>query len=177
MEIQLNTHEWLKLPMDTRGRLREIFSIPKSKGAIVESDKVISDGTTYEDLSVVTIDKMRKYMSENYVVEDRELEEMDFVSLFNALVKQIELDKELESPEVEVVDQKQIMIDSWVRTIMHLKGQAAEMGLEVELENTVFTVFNLGRPIPQLTPTKNAEPKTPAKAVRKKAKAKQKRAA
>ncbi len=120
MNIQVNIHDWLALPMKTRIKLREIFAIPKSKGALVEGNVVKSDGTTHEDLQAITIEKMQNYA-------DMQLE-TDFVQLFNACVEKItELDKELEPPEKP--DPSQALLEEWATSLTRMQTQAESFGL------------------------------------------------
>lgn len=149
MEIQLSVHDWLKLPMETRNKLREIFNIPKSRGAIVESNVVMSDGTTYEDLQAITLGKMQKHL-------DSELS--DFVTLFNTLVTQLEEEKELE-PLEPVIDPKQLIVDEWVAVMSRIKGQAVEHSMEDHLKAVVARVFETN-PLTNPDETKRKTKKT-----------------
>lgn len=62
MIIQLTTTQWLGLPMDVRTRLKEVFGIPRSEGARIEDNRVMSDGHSHRDLSVVTVERMQEYL-------------------------------------------------------------------------------------------------------------------
>lgn len=118
MEIQVSVQDWLQIPMKARIRLREVFSIPKSRGSLVEGNVVKSDGTTHEDLKHITVPKMQAYL---------ESEELDFVSLFNSCVDKVsELDKELEP---ERIDPNTIILEEWASRLSHMVLQAGNLGL------------------------------------------------
>lgn len=59
--MNLAVQEWLKVKPETRMKLKEIFNIPKSSFTIVSDNKVQSDGHTYEDLGVVTVERLQQY--------------------------------------------------------------------------------------------------------------------
>jgi len=125
MEIQVSVHDWLALPMPVRIKLREIFSIRKSQGSLVEGNVVKSDGTTYQDLQAITIDKMRNYLGQN---EPGIVPNSDFVELFNTCVEKIkEEDKELEP--VEKIDPNTIILEEWASRISHMVLQAGNLNL------------------------------------------------
>ncbi len=128
MEISVNIHDWLSLPMQTRVRMREIFKIPRSSHTLVEGNVVKSDGMTYEDLKAITIEKMREYLN-------ADPEQTDFVKLFNACVEKIqELDKELEP---EKVDPTQVILQSWTSQLSQIVGQAKTMDMEPHLRELI----------------------------------------
>lgn len=62
LKHQLTTVQWLELPIEIRGKLREIFNIPKSTGAQILNKTVVSDGFTHQDLSVVTVEAMQAFL-------------------------------------------------------------------------------------------------------------------
>lgn len=151
MNIQLSIHDWLELPMEVRVRLRQVFSIPRSEGSRVVDNKVESDGTTYKDLGVVTIEAMRKYLG----VPDTEATELDFKSLFEASVFKV---KEELSPQAQTgpeIDPKQLFVDEWVAILSRIKGQAVEKGMEDYLDTAIKRVFNIK---PTVITQTNAEP-------------------
>ncbi len=155
MEIQLSTHEWLKLPMDTRSKLREIFNIPRSQGTVLEDNTVKSDGTTYQDLNAITVEKMSSWLngdgSDHVGVE---VGGSDFVALFNSVIQRIDDEKEV-SIAVEGPDPKQLLVDEWVATLNRMKGQAVERQMQDYLQTTVTRLFEL-KPL-----TQTHEPNTP----------------
>jgi len=121
MEIQVSTHDWLALPMLTRIKLREIFNIPKSKGSLVEGNVVKSDGTTYEDLKAITLEKMQAFL---------ESDQTDFVKLFNSCLEKIEeLDKELEV-EDEPIAPTAIILENWTAHLTRMKTEAESLKMD-----------------------------------------------
>lgn len=70
---QLAPHDWLKLPMETRVKLKAQFNIPRSGGTLVIGREVQSDGHTVKDLSVMNLEAMQKFTG---------LKTHDFVELF-----------------------------------------------------------------------------------------------
>ncbi len=77
----LATKEWLKLPWETRMKMSEIFSIPKSASTVVIDNQVVSDGYTEENLSVITADRLRDFTG---------LDTDDFYKLFYAAIDRVE---------------------------------------------------------------------------------------
>lgn len=126
MEIQVQVHDWLALPMQTRIKLREIFHIPRSKGSLVEGNVVKSDGTTHDDLKAITIEKMMAYI-DLPALEGREPQ--DFVTLFNGVIEKIvDLDKELELAQ-EKPDPTMMLLEEWASTLTRMKVQADNLNL------------------------------------------------
>ncbi len=123
MEIQVSVHDWLALPMLVRIKMREIFGVKKSQGSLVEGNVVKSDGTTYEDLKAITLEKMQAYVDS---------QSSDFVSLFNACVdKIVEADKELEP--IEKVDPNEVILQEWGASISRMIAQAQTLDLTEHL--------------------------------------------
>ncbi len=157
MEIQLSTHDWLKLPMDTRIKLREIFNIPKSQGVVLEDNVVKSDGTTYEDLQAVTVEAMQEFLSST---------EQDFVELFHNVIGRLDDEVEASIDEDNDIDPQQLLIDEWVALLSRMKGQAVEHNMTDHLRSAVTRVLD----IKPLIPTQNAEGQKTKRKPRKKAK-------
>lgn len=111
MQIQLPTHEWLKLPMEVRVKLREIFNIPKSEGARVVNNTVESDGHTFRDLQALTVEKMQSYLDSKGD---------DFVKLFDEVLAKVDAELHPATPEFAVIDHKQLLVDEWAATLSRL---------------------------------------------------------
>lgn len=62
MLMQLNTVQWVSLPLETRLKLVDIFDIPRSGNTEVEDNKIITDGYTHQDLAHITIEKMQGFL-------------------------------------------------------------------------------------------------------------------
>jgi hypothetical protein len=58
----ISTGMWVSLSNEVRYRMRTIFNISQSGITEVNDGRVVSDGTTYEDLKALTIEKMQKYV-------------------------------------------------------------------------------------------------------------------
>jgi len=72
---------WLGLSRNTRTSLKILLEIPKSEGAEVFGNTVVSDGHTDADLATLTLEKLQEYMrSDN----------PDFYGLLNELIDRIE---------------------------------------------------------------------------------------
>lgn len=130
MEIYLYPVEWLKVPMEIRVKLKEVFNIPRSKGTVIEDNRVMSDGHTIEDLQAVTIEKMQNYLDS---------EETDFVQLFNKCVQRIE--DEIEPEIAEEPDERQIILDQWAVGLNRLKADAASRDMSIELQTLIRNLF------------------------------------
>lgn len=120
MEIQVNVHDWLQLPMETRVKIREMFKVPKSEGAWVENGMVRSDGTTYKDLQAITPEKMQAFLGS---------EETDFVKLFHATTAKVQEDLDAELEPVEKPDPNQFMLEEWASHLTRMETQAKTLGL------------------------------------------------
>ncbi len=81
LNAQLNTVQWISLPITTRMRLVQLFNIPRSSGSLVQDNKVISDGYTHNDLLHISVEKMQKLL---------DTDEKDFFVLFEQVVKTLE---------------------------------------------------------------------------------------
>lgn len=77
LNAQLNTVQWVSLPINIRMRLVQLFNIPRSSGSLVEDNEVVSDGYTHDDLTRITVEKMQKLL---------DTDEKDFFRLFQSVV-------------------------------------------------------------------------------------------
>jgi len=151
-ESYLSVPEWLKLPLEIRLKLAEIFEIPKSKGAQVEVQGahtiIQSDGYTHDDLQAITIQKMQELLNSRST---------DFVLLFNAVIAKLEEDKELEvEPQP---DPKELILEEWVAILNRLREQAVENQMEMELTLLVKRTFHYEPQQVQAVPAKRGRPK------------------
>jgi hypothetical protein len=103
--IQLSVQNWVSLDQITREKLRELFNVRRSTMTVVEDQKLKCDGSTYEDLSVITSEAMQNYL---------ETQETDFIKLFASTldklngkyvpeVKPVEAPPEFKPVEKEIV--------------------------------------------------------------------------
>ena len=83
---------WVSLPNDVRRKIHSLFSIPWSSATEVNDGQIVSDGTTHEDLKILTIEKMQKYLNEAST---------DFHKLFDMLVAKV--NDEIKNPRKEEV--------------------------------------------------------------------------
>lgn len=58
---QILPHEWMQYSQQTKMRLKEIFDIPQSSSVSVVDNRVESDGHTLEDLSRISVEKMKVF--------------------------------------------------------------------------------------------------------------------
>lgn len=153
---QLNTHEWLELPLPIRFKLIELFNIPRSSGTLVQDNTVISDGYTYKDLAHITVEKMQKYL---------QLGVENFDELFIVLVKQLKNDRaaELKATLPPVIDMTQEWLRLWTEQLVKLKQSATEQGLLHHVEELVRRIFEINK-------IQNVQTKTNKPTNRKKAK-------
>lgn len=108
---QLTIPQWLSLPPELKSRLKEIFAIPRSTGAQIMDNKVLSDGHTHEDLAHITVEKMQKFLS------CKEGDSEDFWDLFHEVL--VKLNKEWES-------EKQVAKKEYEKTSEEAKERKAE---------------------------------------------------
>ena len=127
MEIQLTQQLWLQLTQSLREEVAKLFSIPLTGVRKVEyKDKpvIVSDGRTYEDLSVVTVNKMQTYLDSS---------ETDFNKLFQMVIAKIEgkneteLLKAKEAAEQETEKQIEESRQKAVETIAKVSEIAGEV--------------------------------------------------
>lgn len=59
---QLTVFEWLQMPLAVRQLFIKWFNIKRTGGAIVEGSRVVSDGHTIEDLSVVSLKSLQVFL-------------------------------------------------------------------------------------------------------------------
>ncbi len=82
--IQLFSYQWRRLTPEIRGKLTEIFEIPRTGRAVVVSygntADVQSDGYTEADLATVTLEKINNYLG---------IEESDFNQAFTNLINKL----------------------------------------------------------------------------------------
>jgi len=71
---------WVSLPTEVRNRIRAVFSIPKSEATEVNDGRIVSDGTSYNDLATLTTEKMQAYLEDSG---------NDFHKLFDKVVAKI----------------------------------------------------------------------------------------
>lgn len=89
---------WLGLCTETRNYLRKRFHIGKSGGIEVCDGQIISDGTTEEDLSVLTVEAMQEFLNSK---------EKDIFELFRQVVELVEAPPVLfvkDHPEIRPAD-------------------------------------------------------------------------
>lgn len=82
MDPVLSTATWLELPEATRAQLRIDFSIPQTGGREVYGKRLVSDGTTPENLRAITLEKLQAYNNNSVST--------DFHLLFQTTVNKIE---------------------------------------------------------------------------------------
>ena len=85
MKQHLIVPEWLKLEVDTRRKLINQFSIPKSGVVEVANNQLVCDGVTEKDLKELGIGKMIGYLAEDLSFYSESL----FNDLLNLTIKKI----------------------------------------------------------------------------------------
>lgn len=68
--------------MEVRSQLKQVFGIPRSEGTRIEDNRVMSDGHTHRDLSVVTVERMQEYL--------KNPKQSDFFKLFEQVLSKVE---------------------------------------------------------------------------------------
>lgn len=102
LKHQLTIPQWLSLPPELKNRLKELFDIPKSAGAQIMDQKLLSDGHTHDDLAHITVEKMQAFL---------ETKEEDFWELMSQVLVKLnqewELEKQMSKKEYEKMKQEQ----------------------------------------------------------------------
>lgn len=83
---------WLSIKPETRNKLRQDLGIPRTGGTEVWGNRIVSDGTTQQDLNTITVQKLQDYL--DYAESD------DLLNLLDLAVRSIE--NELEDKPEEV---------------------------------------------------------------------------
>jgi len=126
----LSTNQWLTLKPEIRAKLIEIFKIPRTGiGHInytASGPEVTSDGHTYSDLGVITVEAMQKYLHST---------NEDFFELFNVITKLLESPEQFTDTPVTLVKETEEQIkERWTKIIKDLKIEAEEKGLLAEFK-------------------------------------------
>lgn len=117
---QLGQGQWVSLPFETRLKLIDIFGIKRSGGVIMADNRVLSDGHTDKDLSVLNVEAMQKYLG---------VDEADFFKLFNLVLDRLqkledfakeEKEKELTVKQEESAEKTRIEVVEAVKKIGEL---------------------------------------------------------
>ena len=96
MQHVISMSTWCSLPNEVRHRIRTVFQIPRSSNVVVNDGRIESDGSTYEDLKALSVDKMQEYLHE---------EMTDFHKLFDMVVARVNEELiEARKPKVVAVD-------------------------------------------------------------------------
>lgn len=80
MQPVVNMSMWCSLSNELRTRIRLTFSIPRSSHVVVNDGRIETDGTTYEDLKHLTVEKMQNYVTDSST---------DFHKLFDKTVAKV----------------------------------------------------------------------------------------
>lgn len=120
MESLLSPQVWLTLPKETRQKIADLFSITKSGSVYVvngpNGSEVQSDGYSYSDLSVITVERMQELTgstSDNFyalfkkivlLVNEETLDEMIEV-VEEAILENLE--KDMEESEIVIFPETQ----------------------------------------------------------------------
>src|SRR5574343_35013 len=117
---QIGQGQWVSLPFETRLKLIDIFGIKRSGGVIMADNRVLSDGHTDKDLSVLNVEAMQKYLG---------VDEADFFKLFNLVLDRLqkledfakeEKEKELTVKQEESAEKTRIEVVEAVKKIGEL---------------------------------------------------------
>lgn len=97
--VQVSVSDWLKLPNEVRMRLREIFKVPRSEATSVMNSVLLSDGTTYGDLSVISVEAMQTFLGSK---------ETDFKALYDQVLSTIFEEKVKEEERLAEADAAEV---------------------------------------------------------------------
>ncbi len=90
----ISLHTWISLTTEERARIRSIFGIPRSSHVIVNDGRIETDGTTPEDFSHLTIEKMQAYLGDKST---------DFNKLFDKVLSRVKDEIEGRPVVVDVI--------------------------------------------------------------------------
>ena len=104
---RISVNQWVGLPDSVRTRLHEKFSLHKSVGCHLDGGILLSDGHSFEDLGVITLDKMNAYLKGN---------EKDFYTAFNACIEKAKQPEpiELEKPVEAIVEPPKAIVEDYI---------------------------------------------------------------
>lgn len=101
----MNPHDWILLESEVKEKLAKIFRVKRSGFTHVADGKLITDGYTSKDLSVINIDSMIDYLGLNHYAN-----QLGFVELFEkTIAKAMNLEApkpvaEEKNPILEVIE-------------------------------------------------------------------------
>jgi hypothetical protein len=84
---QIYSGMWIKLPLDVKNRIAEIFHVQKTGYSHVFDNKIVADGYTEEELSKINVSTMREYLVNRQFEFDRNID--DLFILWNIIVSLI----------------------------------------------------------------------------------------
>lgn len=105
----ISMHTWVSLTQEQRHKMRAIFGIPRSSSTIVHDGRLESDGTTSEDFSHLTIQKMKDWLKND---------SDDFHLLFDLCISKIQ--DEIEGKPIEEKIEEKI-VDKPITEIKNAK--------------------------------------------------------
>jgi len=59
---RLTTGQWMHNNKELRDHLAKVFNVPQSKATEIRDQDILSDGRSYDDLMVITKEKMCEYI-------------------------------------------------------------------------------------------------------------------
>lgn len=90
MKAQLYSGMWIPLSWEVKGRMAEIFNIPRNGATHVVNNRIQNDGYTDIDLGKVNVEVLQKELNS---------EETDFFKLWNMMISKVESEiKPVSSP-------------------------------------------------------------------------------
>lgn len=147
MEQQLSTYQWLQLPEHIRSQLVDIFKIPKSEGAFIQDNKVVSDGHTQRDLKAISIDSMQVFLASS---------ETEFFKLFEAILAELNKKPTNKNDYVDQFHERRLL-SMWRKELDLLRQNSIDEKLEHELLDLIKTTFNLSLYEQKTTETPSTE--------------------
>jgi len=87
--------DWVLIPFDTRSKIVELFSIPRTGTTYCIDNDIVSDGYTDDDLVSITIERLQEILKSK---------SSDFDELFDEMVDIINNKKQLPYEQVKGTD-------------------------------------------------------------------------
>jgi hypothetical protein len=132
---QLSEPQWLQLDETIRRKLIQLFDIPQSGGRIIYASKLTSDGHTFKDLAVITIEKMQQYLGEGFESDT------NYFDLFENVVAKLKDDnKTLVEKEAKKIETENIA--RWLMVMRGMKQQALELNLYQQFSELIKEIFS-----------------------------------
>lgn len=134
MDTRLSPQQWLELDTTTRLLVAQIFNLKRSEGSMVQGNRLVSDGHTYHDLSLITVPAMQAYLLDTL--------ETDFFKLFKRVVDVVKTEGFDAESSTKQAKLRSISI-GLIQELESIAKRSEDNGLLAELRPTISNLFSM----------------------------------